>query len=333
MPFGLFNKTNIDTSGEVTGLYFSNVGPVELATASFGQRFTVTPIQMITAISAIANDGVLMKPRIVKQIENPDTNTTTSIDPVSVRQVISKETAKKMTNIMESVVTDGGGKFGQVKGYSIGGKTGTSEPSPGKEKTDGYVASFVAIAPVENTKVVALLTLYNPQGSDYYGGKIAAPVVSQILSEVLPYLGIPSNSDEKDHHTSNNQNITLPDVRNKTVPEAKKILENLGLKCDISGGSDSLVSEQMPKPGTSLLSGSIVKLYSKGNEARVSSTVPDLKGMSLSQATNAVKSKNLNIKSTGTGKVISQDPIAGKSVEEGTVINVTLQEDISGSAH
>lgn len=332
MLFGLFNKTNIDTSGEVTGIYFSNVGPVELATASFGQRFTVTPIQMITAVSAIANDGVLMKPRIVKQIENPDTNTITTIDPVSVRQVISKETAKKMTNIMESVVTDGGGKFGQVKGYSIGGKTGTSEPSPGKEK-DGYVASFVAIAPVENTKVVALLTLYNPQGSDYYGGKIAAPVVSQILSEVLPYLGIPSNSDEKDQSSSNNQNITLPDVRNKTVSEAKKILENLGLKCDISGSSDSLVSEQMPKPGTPLSSGSIVKLYSKGNEARVSSTVPDLKGMSLSQATNALKSKNLNIKSTGTGKVISQDPIAGKSVEEGTVINVTLQEDISGSAH
>lgn len=333
MHFGLFNKTNIDTSGEVTGLYFSNVGPVELATASFGQRFTVTPIQMITAVSAIANDGVLMKPRIVKQIENPDTNTITTIDPVSVRQVISKETAKKMTNIMESVVTDGGGKFGQVKGYSIGGKTGTSEPSPGKEQEDGYVASFVAIAPVENTKVVALLTLYNPKGSEHYGGKIAAPVVSQILSEVLPYLGIPSNNDEKDQTHSNNKNITLPDVRNKTVSEAKKILENLGLKCDISGSSDSLVSEQMPKPGTPLSSGSIVKLYSKGNEARVSSTVPDLKGMSLSQATNALKSKKLNIKSTGTGKVISQDPIAGKSVEEGTVINVTLQEDISSSAH
>ncbi len=332
MHSGLFNKTNIDTSGEVTGIYFSNVGPVELATASFGQRFTVTPIQMITAVSAIANDGVLMKPRIVKQIENPDTNTITTIDPVSVRQVISKETAKEMTNIMESVVTDGGGKFGQVKGYSIGGKTGTSEPSPGKED-DGYVSSFVAIAPVENTKVVVLLTLYDPQGSNYYGGKIAAPVVSQVLSEVLPYLGIPSNNDETDQSGSNDSNITLPDIRNKTVSEAKKILENVGLKCSVSGSSDSLVSDQMPKPGTSLKSGSIVKLYSKGNEARVSSTVPDLKGMSLSQATNALQSKNLNINATGSGKVISQDPIAGKSVEEGTVINVTLQEDISSSAH
>lgn len=163
-----------------------------------------------------------------------------------------------MTNIMESVVTEGGGKFGQVKGYSIGGKTGTSEPSPGNEK-DGYVSSFVAIAPVENTKVVVLLTLYDPQGSNYYGGKIAAPVVSQVLSEVLPYLGIPSNSDESNDNNSTETNITLPDIRNKTVSEAKKILENAGLKCNISGSLDDLVSDQMPKPGTSLTSGSIVK--------------------------------------------------------------------------
>ena len=113
--FGLFNKTNIDTSGEVTGLYFNEVGPVELATASFGQRFTVTPIQMITAISSIANNGVLVKPRIVKQIENPDTNTITNIEPKNVRQVISKETAKSMTNIMESVVSEGGRKIWSSK--------------------------------------------------------------------------------------------------------------------------------------------------------------------------------------------------------------------------
>lgn len=330
--FGLFTKTNIDTSGEVVGLYFSEVGPVELATASFGQRFTVTPIQMITAISCVANDGVLIKPRLVKQIENPDTKTITNIEPVSVRQVISKETARKMTSIMESVVTDGGGKFGQVKGYAIGGKTGTSEPSPGKEE-DGYVSSFVAIAPVENTKVVALLTLYDPRGSNHYGGTIAAPVVSQILSEVLPYLGIPSNSEEEDTSNSNKKSITLPDVRNKTIAEAKKILEKAGLSCSVTGNSDSLVSDQVPKPGTSLTNKSIVKLYAKGDEARVSSSVPDLKGMTLSQATNALRSKNLNIKATGSGKVIAQDPIAGKSVEEGTVINVTLQEAMSSGAH
>lgn len=113
--FGLFSKTNISTSGEVTGLYFSSVGPVELATVSFGQRFTITPIQLISAVSAIANNGVLMQPRIVKQIENPDTNIVTTIDSVEVRHVISKETAKEMTNMMESVVTDGGRKIWSSK--------------------------------------------------------------------------------------------------------------------------------------------------------------------------------------------------------------------------
>ena len=333
--FGLFDKTNISTSGEVIGLYFSNVGPVELATASFGQRFTITPIQLITAVSSIANDGVLMQPRIVKQIENPDTNTVTTIEPVEVRKVISKETANKMTDIMESVVTDGGGKFGQVKGYTVGGKTGTSEPSPGSEN-DGYVSSFVAISPVENTKVVVLLTLYDPNGSSFYGGEICAPVVSQILSEVLPYLGIPSDDEEASRNSSdstNNKTITLPDVRNKTASEAKKILENAGLKCNISGDSDDIVSDQVPKPGTALLNGAIVKVYAKGSEARVSSTVPDLKGMSLTQAKNSLEAKNLNIKVNGSGKVVSQDPTAGTSVEEGTVITVTLQGDLNSLAH
>ena len=330
--FGLFNKTNIDTSGEVTGLYFSEVGPVELATASFGQRFTITPIQLITAISSVANNGVMMKPHLVKQIENPDTKTITTIEPETVRQVISKETAKKMTNIMESVVTEGGGKYGQVKGYSIGGKTGTSEPSPGSEN-DGYVSSFVAISPVENTKLVTLLTLYDPHGSNYYGGMIAAPVVSQILAEVLPYMGIPSNEEEAEETDTTSTEISVPDVRNKTASEAKKAIEKAGLIASFSGSSDALISDQVPKQGTSLKPGAIIKIYGEGDEARVSSTVPNLKGMSLYQATNALHSKNLNIKTSGSGKVIAQDPIAGNSVEEGTVITVTLQEDLSASAH
>ena len=332
--FGLFSKTNIATSGEVTGLYFSSVGPVELATASFGQRFTITPIQLISAVSAIANKGTLMQPRIVKQIENPDTKLITTIEPTEVRHVISKETAKEMTDMMESVVADGGGKFGQVKGYSIGGKTGTSEPSPGSEE-DGYVSSFIAIAPVENTRIVTLLTLYDPNGSSFYGGQICAPVVSRILSEVLPYLEIPSNEEDKneDNTSKSDTLITLPDIRNKTASEAKKILENAGLIASIAGEIDELVVDQVPKPGTPLLSGSIIKLYTNGHEARVSSTVPDLKNMSLQQSQNALSSKNLNLKYSGSGKVISQDPPAGTSVEEGSVISIILQDEINSKAH
>ena len=325
--FGLFDKTGIATSGEANSYFWDldDVGPIELAIMSFGQRFRVTPIQLITAVSSVANNGVLVEPRIVKQVENPDTGAITSIESTNVRQVISKETSDELMNMLESVVTEGTGRYGQVKGYSIAGKTGTSEPDSTNENAM-YVASFVGISPVQNPEVVALVTLYDPQGkAGHQGGTIAAPVVSQILSEVLPYLGVPSDDLSSDEGTNTITTTTLLDVRNKTLAEAKKIIEDAGFTCNISGEDTSLlVTDQVPKPGTALVSGAIVNLYSEGNEARISQEVPDLKGMSYLQAKSALKQRNLNIHVTGTGTVLSQDPMAGTSVEEGTVINVTL---------
>ena len=325
--FGLFDNTGIDLPSEGTSTFWAkeNVGPVELATMSFGQRFTITPMQLVTAISSIANDGKIVTPHVVRQIENPDTGTVTNVESKEVRQVISTETANKMKDMMKSVVEDGGGRYAQVKGYTIGGKTGTSEPDPNHPE-DGYVASFVAIAPVDNTELVALVTLYNPQGSNYYGGSIAAPVVSQILSEVLPYLDIPSN----DSSTENTEKtISVPDVTNKTVAEAQKKLSEVGLEYSTSASADDIVKEQVPPKGTSLTSGGIIKLYAEGNDDRVSQSVPDLKGVTFEQAQIMLKAKNLNIASTGSGIVIAQDPQSGTQVDEGTVINVTLQEKTS----
>lgn len=336
--FGLFDKTGIATSGEAVGTFHSldKVGPVELATISFGQRFTITPLQMITAVSAIANDGVLMQPRIVKSIENTDTGTITTVEPKSVRQVVSAETAEQVRSMMESVVVEGGGKYGQVAGYSIGGKTGTSEPSPGKEE-EGNVASFLAIAPVENTKVSVLLTLYGPNESNNYGGQIAAPVVAQVLSEVLPYLEIPSNNSTitttpTDPYNSL-QTSKLPDVRNKTVSEAKKVLENAGFKFNTTSDDDSIVTEQVPKPGTDLLKGAVVKLYSSKNNDRISVQVPSLKGLTAVKAKNTLLNLNLNVKIVGSGKVVSQDPIAGTNLEEGSVITINLQDELEAGSH
>lgn len=333
--FGLFDKTGISTSYEANSNFWNldNVGNVETATMSFGQRFTITPIQLVTAVSSIANDGVLMEPRIVKQIENSDTGAITTLKPTEVRQVISKDTCDKVLSMLESVVADGTGYRGEVKGYSIAGKTGTSEPNNSSE-TPMYVASFIAIAPTENPEVVTLVALFGPEGPDgHQGGTIAAPVVSQILTEVLPYLGIPVNGSEVSTSNSNSS-IVLTDVRNKTVAEAKKILEKQGFTCTVSGNDSSLlVTDQVPKPGTPLIKGSTINLYSEGNEARISTEVPNLKGMSLAQAKNALRSKKLNINATGSsGKIVSQDPMAGTSVEQGTVINVTLQ-DTSTEAH
>lgn len=327
--YGLFEKTGIDLPSEGNSSFWSedNVGPVELATMSFGQRFTITPMQLVKAVSAIANDGVMLTPHLVKKMVNNDTGNVTTIEKQEERQVVSKDTADKMKSIMKDVVEVGGGSYAKVAGYTVGGKTGTSEPDPNHPE-NGYVASFLAIAPVENTKVVCLLTLYGPQSSNHYGGRIAAPAVSQILTEVLPYLDIPSNNTEV---TNQDELITVPNVENKTYAEAKKVIENAGLTFKCEGQADDIIKEQMPKGGTQLISGGIVKTYVEGNDARVSQTVPDLKGVTLSQAKIMLKAKNLNISSTGDGIVIAQDPKAGKEADEGTVINVTLQQETTKS--
>lgn len=327
--FGFFEKTGIDLPSEGKSSFWSeeNVGPVELATMSFGQRFTITPMQLVKAVSAIANDGMMLTPHVVKKIVNNDTGTVTTVEKQEERQVISKDTADKMKSMMKDVVEVGGGSYAKVAGYTVGGKTGTSEPDPNHPE-NGYVASFLAIAPVENTKVVCLLTLYGPQASNHYGGKIAAPAVSQILTEVLPYLDIPSNNTEV---TNQDELITVPNIENKTYAEAKKIIENAGLTFKCDGQADEIIKEQMPKSGTQLTSGGIVKAYVEGNDTRVSQTVPDLKGVTLSQAKIMLKAKNLNISSTGDGIVITQDPKAGKEADEGTVINVTLQQETTKS--
>ena len=327
--FGFFNKTGIDLPSEGSSSFWSqkNVGPVELATMSFGQRFTITPMQLVKAVSAIANEGVLVTPHVVKKTENVDTGTTTNVETVEEKQVISKNVADKMKDIMKDVVEVGGGTYAQVAGYTVGGKTGTSEPDPSHPE-NGYVSSFLAITPIESTKLVVLLTLYDPHTSNYYGGKIAAPVVSQILSEVLPYLNIPSNNS---NDSVTNDLVSIPNVKTKTLSEAKKIIENLGLTCSTSGQADDIITEQVPASGTQLTKGGIVKLYSSGNDERVSQTVPDLKGVSFERAKIMLQAKNLNISSTGTGIVIAQNPQVEASVDEGTVVTVTLQEQATKS--
>lgn len=320
--FGLFEKTGIETASEETSVFFDEekVGNVELATMSFGQRFNITPIQLVTAISAVANDGKLVQPRIVKQVVNTDTGAISNNETIEVRQVISPETANAVCKMMEYVVTNGTGKYGAVAGYSIGGKTGTSEPAP--NSNNGYTLSFVAISPVEDPKVVTLVCLYG-MASDTSGSSIIGPVISQILSEVLPYLGVASDATDND----NSELITVPNIINKTVTEAENILHEAGFRTKISIEGDPntvIVTEQTPKAGTSLQKDSIIILYTEENDVRTSVDVPDLRGMGISNATSALKEKNLNIIYEGRGTVISQSPSYTTSVEEGTVIKVVL---------
>ena len=186
--FGLFNKTGIRLPGEANSIFVKEekAGPVELATISFGQRFEITPLQMITAVSTIANDGVYIKPRIVKSIQDSTTGDITEMPIETGEQVISKENSEKVLSMMNSVVSEGTGKNAKVIGYNIGGKTGTSEDGV---NTGKYVTSFCGVAETDNPEIVLLITLYNPTGEGgHQGGGVAAPIAGQIFSEVLPYL-------------------------------------------------------------------------------------------------------------------------------------------------
>ena len=191
--FGFLNKTGIDLIGEANSIFLKEekVGPVELATISFGQRFEVTPIQMITMVSSIANKGVYVKPRVVKKIINSVTGEITEIEPEYKNQVISKESAESVLSMMTSVVAEGTGKNARVQGYNVGGKTGTSEDGV---NTGKYVTSFIGVAPTDNPQLCILVTLYNPTGeSGHQGGTVAAPVAGKILNEVIDYLEIEPN--------------------------------------------------------------------------------------------------------------------------------------------
>jgi len=331
--FGLFEGVGSNISRAYPGTFHKKetIGGVELATTSFGQRFEISPLQLITSVCAIVNDGKLVKPRVVKQIQNTDTGSIQTVDTVEIRQVISEDTSKKIKDMMQSVVTEGTGRLATVQGYSIGGKSGTSEPQETREE-EGYVSSFIAISPIENTQVVVLIVLYDPHGANYQGGQIAGPVASQILSEALPYLGVAPLTKENERSPKNL--IAISNMKGKTVAEAKKLLQQLGFNVRVNINEDentAIVTDQMPRTGVALDANSIIYLYTEENENETRNTVsvPNIKGMSANEAKRVLKNLNLNIQIDGTsGVVVSQTPIFETRAEVGSVINVVIKEEL-----
>ena len=257
--FGLLKRTGIDLPGEAGSIFLKEdkVGPIELATISFGQRFEITPIQMITAVSTIANKGTYVKPRIVKQIIDSTTGEVRDIPVEETEGVISKETAEGVLSMMGTVVAEGTGKNAQVQGYSIGGKTGTSEDGV---DTGKYVTSFVGVAPVSDPEAVVLITLYNPTGEGgHQGGGVAAPIGSQVLGEVLPYLEVKQdNITEEDIR----KEVEVPNLVGMTIKDAKKVLEELNLGLEYEEGeedvSNKIITKQTPVDGVEIYEGTNV---------------------------------------------------------------------------
>ncbi len=329
--FGFFKKTGIEMPGEAEGLGFSkdSMTDVDLATSSFGQSITVTPLQMVAAVSAVANGGTLMKPHLVKQIVNSDMGIVENVQPETVRQVISPETSRKMCEILESVVSQGGGKNAYLAGYRIAGKTGTSEKIPrGHSK---YVASFIGFAPADDPQVVCLVILDEPNGDSYYGGTIAAPVVRDILGETLQYLGVEAKytSDEEEY-----VDIEVPDVSGMSQADAGIVLDEQGFNVKVSGSSE-LIVDQIPKAHTKAAQGSTIVLYTDGEKAMRSIVVPSVIGQTPAEANASLVNDGLNAKIKGVSKsgknatCIGQSPVEGTMVEPGTVVTLNFRYDES----
>lgn len=250
--FGFLRKTGIDLPGEAGSIFLKEekVGPVELGTIAFGQRFEVTPIQMVTMVSTIANGGTYIQPRVVKATINGKTGERKEVEVIKKDRVISEETAKNVLSMMESVVADGTGRNSQVKGYRIGGKTGTSEDGV---NTGKYVTSFIGVAPISDPSVAVLITLYNPTGEGgHQGGGVAAPIGSQIFGEVLPYLEVVKDNEEEEQVKND---VQVPNIEGKSIKEAESILKENNLKLVINNEQEgidkenTIIKEQTPKAG------------------------------------------------------------------------------------
>ena len=264
--FGLRDKTGIDYPGEGYAIIQDEktAGPVGLATMAYGQGIAVTPIQLITAISALGNDGKMMQPRIVKELTDDDGNVIQEFDTKVVRQVVSKQTAEKMRLIMESVVDEGGGGTAKIPGYRIGGKTGTANKAQGGGYSAETYSSFIGMAPMDDPKIAVLLIVDNPQGVKF-GSQTAAPGVKLVLEEALRYLNVqPSYSQEELQEIQSNQ-VVVPNVTKLNFSEAIGILAGASLHYTITpqdqSGEDFMIVDQYPKAGEKMDKGGTVCLY------------------------------------------------------------------------
>lgn len=327
--FGLTEKTNIELIGESGSIYYKNgMNEVDIATSSFGQGFQVTPIQLITAVSAVVNGGERMKPQIVKEIKN-DYGIVKTYEPEAINRVISKETSDTMCKVLESVVAepDATGKNAYVKGCRIGGKTGTSEK--GNRNENKRIASFVGFAPANDPQLICLIMLDEPQINQKYGGMLAAPLVGSVISETMDYLGIERQYTETEIP---DVPVEIPDVRTMSVSDAKKTFNGINLNVRIVGDGDT-VSEQLPKPGIMLNENSMVILYTE--DAEVSDvTVPNVEGMSVSAAKETLMDYNLNFDIAGAGHSESksayafrQSAGAGTKIPAGTIVGVEFRQE------
>jgi stage V sporulation protein D (sporulation-specific penicillin-binding protein) len=266
--FGVTQKTGIDLPAEADSLTQSKetAGPVGLATMSYGMGFDITPREAITAIGSIVNGGEYLRPRIVKALADNDGNIVKEFEPTVLRQVISKQTAQEVKDMMEYVTNEGGGQALHIPGYRIGTKTGTAQKLvDGRYSSEHLVCSMVAAAPMEDPQFIVLVVVDDPAGGGF-GSTVAAPIVKEITEELLRYMNIRAESTDEEKAMSQVEKIVVPKVKDMTAADAKKAIEAVGLTWSlqsVSGGVNFKVAAQYPKNGAYLEPGGVVYLYDK----------------------------------------------------------------------
>lgn len=333
--FGFSDKTGIDLPGEAEDSFWKEgkMGGVDLAVASFGQNFTITPIQMITACAAVSNGGYVVQPHVVSKITDSKGNVIKTVDKKVKRQVISDDTSKKMNEYLEYNTERQGAAAGYISGYKVAGKTGTTEKR-GVTKfessfSEDYISSFCGYAPADDPQIAMLVFFDTPDGDAYYGSQVTSPVFINIMSEVLPYLDVKTSyTDEELGYVD----ASAGDYTGVSVDEAKTAVEADGFTATVKGNGSTVIS-QIPTVSSGLQKGGSIVLYTDSNSQSETVSVPSLIGLSPDEVNDVASAYGLNVSfsgaTTSSGTSSSQNIEAGTSVSPGTVITVSFADSSS----
>ncbi len=329
--FGFGQLTGIDLPGEAKGILVpqASAKQIDLAVMAMGQANAVTPMQLISAVSAVSNNGKLMKPHLLKQVLDRDGKVIKNNEPIMVRKVIAENTAKELCVILEGEVTNGTGWKAYIEGYHVGGKTGTAQKiAPGGGYlANEYVSSFIGLAPSDDPRLVCLVVVDAPQGFPYYGGWVAAPPAREIINDSLRYLQVPLRQKEGQQVAVPEEKVVVPDVVNLPLADALASISSRGLNAKVNG-TGNIVWQQTPRGQTKLSKGSQVIIYLspfKKDNKDGEITVPDLQGKSMKEVARILADLGLHLLPEGYGISFKQSPEPGKVITSGSTVKVQFQ--------
>ena len=329
---GFGKTTGIDLPGEASGIVKTSdtVSAIDLATISFGQTNTVTALQLMAAFNSIANGGDLIQPHIVKEISHEDESGNRVIDetikPTIKKDLLSDENTALLRSYLERTVTKDGPDGSFIQGYNVGGKTGTAQkvdPTTGTYSSDKYISSMVALAPVENPQITVFIAVDEPSNGLYYGGEVAAPLMKELFEEVFKYMDSPLAKERFSIY----KNVIIPDVRGKSIKEAKKVLKENGLEAEVKGNGKTIVSMES-YPGATVKEGTTISITAKDSgQVEKEIIMPDLKGSTKEFATSILNNLGLVYEFEGEGTVHSQSITSGNKIVKGTKVTITLKKE------